>query len=45
MLGMQHTVIEKVELETQGGEDVLVATSYAVAAGSVWSAGDVVRQR
>ena len=26
VLGVQHTVIEKVELETQGGEEVLVAT-------------------
>jgi transposase len=26
VLGVQHTVIEKVELDTQGGEDVLVAT-------------------
>ncbi len=26
VLGVAHTVVEKVELETQGGEEVLVAT-------------------
>ena len=28
MLGVQHTVIQKVELETQGGEEVLIATVH-----------------